>query len=70
LPTPRWLLIITEAHRSNHQQFPTLVPGQLSQELALPSHFEQASQLVTEDKLAETIPCGPDPERHLAGIRQ
>jgi G6PDH family F420-dependent oxidoreductase len=48
----------------------TLVPGQLSQELALPSHFEQASQLVTEDKLAETIACGPDPERHLASIRQ
>jgi G6PDH family F420-dependent oxidoreductase len=48
----------------------TLVPGQLSQELALPSHFEQASQLVTEDALAETIPCGPDPERHLASIRQ
>jgi G6PDH family F420-dependent oxidoreductase len=48
----------------------TLVPGQLSQELALPSHFEQASQLITEDKLAETIPCGPDPERHLASIRQ
>jgi hypothetical protein len=46
------------------------MPGQLSQELALPSHFEQASQLVTEDKLAETMPCGPDPERHLAGIRQ
>jgi len=48
----------------------TLVPGQLSQELALPSHFEQASQLVTEDQLAETIPCGPDPERHLASLRQ
>ena len=48
----------------------TLVPGQLSQELALPSHFEQASELVTEDKLAETIPCGPDPERHLESIRQ
>ncbi|HET7518792.1 MAG TPA: LLM class F420-dependent oxidoreductase, partial [Actinomycetes bacterium] len=48
----------------------TLVPGQLSQELALPSHFEQASQLVTEDKLAATIPCGPDPERHLESLRQ
>ena len=48
----------------------TLVPGQLSQELALPSHFEQASQLVTEDKVAETIPCGPDPERHLESLRQ
>ncbi len=48
----------------------TLVPGQLSQELALPSHFEQASQLVTEDKVAEVIPCGPDPERHLESFRQ
>ncbi|MFL6189810.1 MAG: TIGR03557 family F420-dependent LLM class oxidoreductase, partial [Actinomycetes bacterium] len=48
----------------------TLVPGQLSQELALPSHFEQASQLVTEDKVAEVIPCGPDPERHEAAFRQ
>jgi G6PDH family F420-dependent oxidoreductase len=48
----------------------TLLPGQLSQELALPSHFEQASQLVTEDALAEMVACGPDPERHLASIRQ
>jgi hypothetical protein len=48
----------------------TLLPGQLSQELPLPSHFEQASELVSEDKLAEVIPCGPDPERHLESIRQ
>jgi hypothetical protein len=48
----------------------TLVPGQLSQELALPSHFEQASELVTDDKVAEVIPCGPDPERHLESIRR
>jgi G6PDH family F420-dependent oxidoreductase len=48
----------------------TLIPGQLSQELALPSHFDQASQLVTEDELAEVIACGPDPEPHLASIRQ
>ena len=47
-----------------------LVPGRLPQKLPLPSHFEQASQLVTEDKVAETIPCGPDPERHLESFRQ
>jgi G6PDH family F420-dependent oxidoreductase len=47
-----------------------LLPGQLAQELALPSHFDQATQLVTEDEVAELIPCGPDPERHLASIRQ
>jgi G6PDH family F420-dependent oxidoreductase len=48
----------------------TMLPGQLSQELALPSHFEQASQLVTEDALAEMVACGPDPERHVASIRK
>jgi G6PDH family F420-dependent oxidoreductase len=42
------------------------LPGQLAQELALPSFFEQASELVTEDMTAESTPCGPDPERHLA----
>jgi G6PDH family F420-dependent oxidoreductase len=46
------------------------LPGPLAQELPLPSHFEQASQLVTEEMVAETTPCGPDPERHLAAIQQ
>ena len=46
------------------------VPGELSQELAVPAHFEQASELVTVEKLAEKIPSGPDPERHAATIRK
>lgn len=45
------------------------VPGEASQELSVPAHFEQAAELVTPDQLAEKIPCGPDPERHLATIR-
>jgi len=45
------------------------VPGELSQELPMPAHFEQASQNVTEDMVAEGITCGPDPERHAAAIR-
>jgi hypothetical protein len=40
------------------------------QELAVPAHFEQAADLVTPDMLAETIPCGPDPEVHVAALRQ
>jgi G6PDH family F420-dependent oxidoreductase len=44
--------------------------GELSQELAMPRHFEQASALVTEDVIAEAIVCGPDPEKHLAKIRE
>jgi G6PDH family F420-dependent oxidoreductase len=43
--------------------------GQLSQELPMPAHFEQAASVVTEDMVAEKVPCGPDPERHLAAIR-
>jgi G6PDH family F420-dependent oxidoreductase len=45
------------------------VPGQLSQDLPMPSHFEEASELVTEDMVAEKMPCGPEPERHAATIR-
>jgi coenzyme F420-dependent glucose-6-phosphate dehydrogenase len=44
------------------------LPGELSQELALPRHFEQAAELVSEDDVAETVVCGPDPEAHLAAI--
>ena len=36
------------------------VPGELTQELRTPVHFDQASQLVEVEKLAEKIPCGPD----------
>lgn len=42
--------------------------GPLSQELPLPSHFEQAAAMVTEDDIAEAIACGPDPETHLQKI--
>lgn len=48
----------------------TGVPGELNQELPMPGHFEQAAKLVTEDLVAGSIPCGPDPERHVAAIRE
>jgi hypothetical protein len=41
------------------------VPGELSQELPMPAHFEQASEKVTEEDVAKKIVCGPDPQRHL-----
>lgn len=46
------------------------VPGELSQEVAMPSHFEQASELVTEDQIAQKITCGPDPKAHAAAIKK
>jgi coenzyme F420-dependent glucose-6-phosphate dehydrogenase len=49
------------ARRRAFEMWPnTAIPGQLSQDLPTPSHFEQACQLVTEDMIAESTPCGPD----------
>ena len=48
----------------------TGVPGELSQELPMPAHFEQAAQNVTEEMVAEKIACGPDPERHVSVLRK
>ncbi|MCT2584263.1 TIGR03557 family F420-dependent LLM class oxidoreductase [Actinophytocola gossypii] len=48
-----------------HRIWPnTQLPGELGQVLAQPSHFEQASQLVTRDMMAGTLPCGPDVEAY------
>jgi G6PDH family F420-dependent oxidoreductase len=59
------------ARRTAHRLWANeLLPGQLSQELPLPSQFEAASELVTEDMVAEQTPCGPDPERHVAAIQK
>jgi coenzyme F420-dependent glucose-6-phosphate dehydrogenase len=44
--------------------------GQLSQDLALPSHYGAVAKLVTEDTIAERIACGPDPARHLEAIQR
>jgi G6PDH family F420-dependent oxidoreductase len=41
----------------------------LAWELPLPGHFEAAAELVTEDAVAESVVCGPDPEAHLRAIR-
>jgi len=46
------------------------LPGELSQILPTPEHFEQASELVGEDQVAESIPCGPDLDAHLRKIRE
>jgi len=56
--------------RLAHQMWRTSgVPGELSQVLPTPAHFEQASKLVTEDQVAEKIACGPDPERHFQAVK-
>ncbi|WP_338693400.1 LLM class F420-dependent oxidoreductase [Streptomyces sp. Q6] len=45
-----------------------LLPGELGQVLPTPRHFEQASTLVTEKMVADQVPCGPDPDDHVAAL--
>lgn len=60
-----------DCRRLAHRLWPNLaLPGQLAQDLPTPAHFEQAAGLVTEDLVAGSIPCGPDPAPYAASIRQ
>jgi coenzyme F420-dependent glucose-6-phosphate dehydrogenase len=43
--------------------------GDLGYELPRPEHFEQATDWVTPDAIAEAIPVGSDPTRYLDDIR-
>jgi G6PDH family F420-dependent oxidoreductase len=45
------------------------VPGTLSQELALPSMFDEVSEIVDRDAVKEKFACGPDAQRHVEAIR-
>ena len=45
------------------------LPGELAQVLPTPEHFEQASQLVTEEMTRDTVVAGNDPADHLEQIR-
>jgi coenzyme F420-dependent glucose-6-phosphate dehydrogenase len=65
-----WAATEDEAKRTAREWWPnTSLPGQLGVELPLPRHFEQAAEMLSEDDIAEKVPCGPDPERHLEAIR-
>ncbi|MDI3339624.1 MAG: TIGR03557 family F420-dependent LLM class oxidoreductase [Sphaerobacter sp.] len=59
------------ARQIARERWPTAaLTGDMTQELPLPRHFEQASATVREEDVAQAIVCGPDPARHLAGIRR
>ena len=45
------------------------LPGELAQILPTPEHFEQATELVTPEMLAEQIPCRPDVDKHVAALQ-
>jgi coenzyme F420-dependent glucose-6-phosphate dehydrogenase len=60
-----------DAIKTAHRIWPnTGVPGQLSQDLPTPAHFEQASSVVTEEQIADAVSCGPDPEPVIGAIEE
>jgi G6PDH family F420-dependent oxidoreductase len=59
-----------DAKKTAYEWWPNAgIGGELSQELPLPRHFEQAAQLVRPEDLADKLPLGPDPERHAEAIK-
>ncbi len=47
------------------------LPGELAQILPTPTHFEQATQMVTKDDIREgSIVTSPDPQDHVESIQQ
>ena len=46
------------------------VPGEASQVLPSPRHFEQAAAIVTKEMTGSSVVCGPDAQRHADAIRE
>jgi coenzyme F420-dependent glucose-6-phosphate dehydrogenase len=66
-----WASSEQEARETAHRLWPNAgLEGPLSQELALPEHYEAAAETVTEDDVAESVVCGPDTDRHLEKIQE
>ncbi|MFE0593504.1 TIGR03557 family F420-dependent LLM class oxidoreductase [Micromonospora echinospora] len=62
---------VDEGARIAYERWPNAgVPGELSQVLPSPRHFEQAAQMVGPDTVREAFVCGRDADAHLAKIDQ
>ena len=59
-----------EAVKTVHRLWPNEgLPGELAQVLPTPAHFEQVAELVTEEMIAESVPCGPDVDRIVEAMQ-
>lgn len=64
-----WAPDEARAVQTAHEIWPnSALPGELGQELPTPAHFEQATQLVTPEKVKEEVVVGPDASQYLAKI--
>ena len=66
-----WAPEEAQARATAHRLWPNeQLPGELAQILPTPAHFEQASELISEDMIAEAVPCGPDLDLHRKAIQR
>ncbi|HKP17960.1 MAG TPA: TIGR03557 family F420-dependent LLM class oxidoreductase [Gaiellaceae bacterium] len=66
-----WAKTEEEAVKTALEWWPNAaLKGELSQELPLPRHFEQAAENVDEEAIAEAIVCGPAVDRWLEKITE
>ncbi len=66
-----WATDEATARRTAFELWPNSgLPGELAQELATPTHFEQACQLVKEEDAVGSMALGPDPEVHAASVTE
>ena len=60
-----------ECVKTVHRIWPNeVLSGELAQVLPMPAHYEAACEPITEAMIAEAVPCGPDPEKHAAAIKE
>jgi coenzyme F420-dependent glucose-6-phosphate dehydrogenase len=65
-----WAADEAQARRTARAIFPTAaLRGEVTTLLPNPAHMEQATAMITEEQVAQAIVCGPDPQRHVQGIR-
>ena len=66
-----WASSADEGARTMHRIWPTAgLKGDLTQELPLPKHFEDAASHVTPEMLAEQTPVGPELDRYVESVRE
>ncbi len=66
-----WAPDEAQARRTALEWWPTAaLKGPLGTELALPEHFQAAAAMATEEEIAKSVACGPDPQRHIEEIQK
>jgi G6PDH family F420-dependent oxidoreductase len=66
-----WAAEEAAARRTAFERWPlAAIKGELSSELPVPAHFEQAARMVTEEDVAEKVVCGPEADRYVKKVRE